>query len=281
MADMFRSAFAEEDVKIKSYEELLEEYEQFFNTSGSSRERQDDMKQYRGSHLVMEHNLTFEQAMTGVTQKLKINRMVQCSTCKGKKVKSLDEQMVCEACSGVGADQNIIGEPCKQCSGTGLKSIKCNPCSGKGMVSQQVDLQVKIPRSVDDGMLLRIKKKGNEALNGVPGDLILTVKVQPHPVFERRGFDIHSTQNISVTKAILGGEIEVQTLSGPRRVTVQPGTEHNSVHKLEFGGFENILENYKAEKRGHHFVTFKIVIPKKVSSEQKEALQQLAQAEAR
>lgn len=75
---------------------------------------------------------------------------------------------------------------------------------------------VKIPRSVESGMLLRIKGKGHEALSGEPGDLILKMTVKDHNKYKREGFDIHSEKRISVTQAIFGGNCEIETIEGPK-----------------------------------------------------------------
>ena len=83
---------------------------------------------------------------------------------------------------------------------------------------------VTIPKSVDDGMLLRIRGKGHQAMNGEFGDLILRVIVKPHPNFKRDGFNIHSEVRIPITKAIFGGSTNVETIHGSKQIIISSGT---------------------------------------------------------
>lgn len=107
-----------------------------------------------------------------------------------------------------------MGEVCPSCLGTGIHSVECESCKGDGILKQKVKLAIKIPKSIDDGMLLRVRERGHEALNGRAGDLILQIQLLPHKKFTRDGYDICSEVDIPVTKAILGGKIEVETIDG-------------------------------------------------------------------
>jgi len=126
-------------------------------------------------------------------------RTLQCPECKGKRVKKVDEDATCPTCFGSGEDPHAFGEVCPSCLGTGILSVNCPKCQGDGVVNQNVKLLVNIPKSVDDGMLLRVREKGDQALNGNCGDLILQVIVDEHPEFKRKGFDIYTDKKISVT----------------------------------------------------------------------------------
>ena len=111
--------------------------------------------------------------------------------------------------------------------GSCVSYLKCESCDGTGVLKRMVKLSVKIPKSVEDGMLLRIRNRGHQLLNGHIGDLIIKIDLQDHERFSRDGHDIHCRQKISVTKAIFGGAVEVQTVEGMRNVNLQPGTMHN------------------------------------------------------
>ena len=139
----------------------------------------------------------------------------------------LEDQMPCRSCMGTGENKDIPGELCKKCLGGGLDSVKCKECAGDGLIDQQLSLMVKIPRSIETGMLLRIREKGHEALNGQPGDLILKVTVLDHPKYKRDGFDILSDKRISVTTAIFGGNCEIDTIEGIKSIKIAQGTDHN------------------------------------------------------
>lgn len=109
------------------------------------------------------------------------------------------DDVICRTCHGSGESASVLGEVCSTCLGTGVDSINCPKCKGEGVVSEDTKLLVKIPKSVDNGMLLRIKEKGDQAINGNYGDLILHVILDEHPEFKRKGFDIYTYKKISVT----------------------------------------------------------------------------------
>ena len=94
-------------------------------------------------------------------------------------------------------------------------------------LKQKIQLNLRVPQNVDDGMLLRLKNRGHAALDGKSGDLIVQINVREHETFKRVGNDLHCTQQISFTKAILGGPITVSTLEGDKSMELQPGTAHN------------------------------------------------------
>lgn len=117
----------------------------------------------------------------------------------------LQDSKECSHCFGSGENIDMIGDICPVCNGIGRQAVNCEACQGDGLVNEKVTVSVKIPASVDTGMLLRVRGKGYHSLNGSPGDLILNVYVQPHPEYKRKGFDILSDKEISVTQAIFGG----------------------------------------------------------------------------
>jgi molecular chaperone DnaJ len=122
-----------------------------------------------------------------------------CTDCKGYKVKPLEDQQECPACYGSGDNSKIIGAECPSCLGTGLKSISCDSCEGQGLITKTSTLLAKIPKSVDNGMLLRIKGKGHEALNGKTGDLIICIVTLLDKEYTREGNNILSEKKITFT----------------------------------------------------------------------------------
>lgn len=158
-------------------------------------------------------------------------------------------QQVCGACDGQGS---VIRSPCVTCRGKGAKS---------GQVSEKVD----IPKGVDSGVNLRVSKKGNSGEGGPSGDLIIHIKVRPHPVFRRDGSNIHSDVAISISQAILGDIIAVPTLYGDVKLNVVGGTQHDTQQRIDSYGVQKLPPNHHS--KGHHFVTFKVKIPSKLSPE--------------
>ena len=186
------------------YGQILEEYTSFFeldiqprdvkeNAYSSEVDRASDLStaddltsnssarnnELLGSNICLKVSIDTLQAFTGVQKCLTYNRI-----------------QVCADCSGVDS------------------SRKCQACEGNGILKQKIKLNVRIPKSVDDGILLRLRNRGHQALDGKSGDLIVQINVREHEKYKRIGNDLHCTQQISFTKAILGGPITVQTPEG-------------------------------------------------------------------
>jgi len=129
-------------------------------------------------------------------------------------------------------------------------------------------------------MILRIKDKGHEALNGTSGDLLLVVKIQDDPNYRREGFNIHSVKKISITQAIFGGSVEIDTIHGKRTMQIHPGTQHSNQISIKGAGMAILgKQNNAKEERGDHIVTFNIEVPKSLTKQQKTALEQYAKVE--
>lgn len=105
-------------------------------------------------------------------------------------------------------------------------------CNGQGTVYSSVKETINIPKGVDNGVNLRMSKKGNQTPKGDSGDLLIKVNVRPHPYLKREGFDIIAEKYISVTQAILGGSIKIDTLNGKKDITLQPGIVHGQKLRL-------------------------------------------------
>lgn len=108
----------------------------------------------------------------------------------------------------------------------------CTTCRGKGITHESVKETINIPKGVDNGVNLRVSKKGNAGLGGPAGDLMIQVKVKPHPYFKRDGSDIHTELFISIADAVLGSEVKVKTLYGDIRMKIDAGTQHNEKKKI-------------------------------------------------
>lgn len=228
----------------------------------------------------MSMQLEFIEAIGGTDRIINYNRAVLCQACEGNKVIPANDQKACTRCAGDGNCTRNFGDICPACSGTGLESVVCTQCRGDGLRDDSVSLAVKIPKSVDHGMLLRIRDKGHQALNGAFGDLILHMAVMPHPRFRREGYDIHSTKSLTVTQAIFGGECEIETIKGPRKYKILPGTQHNQQMRYKGLGMAHLGGNKnEKEQYGDHIITYEISIPKNLNEKQKQALENYAKVE--
>jgi molecular chaperone DnaJ len=120
----------------------------------------------------------------------------------------------------------------------------CTGCRGKGVTHESVKETINIPKGVDNGVNLRVSKKGNAGVGGPAGDLMIQVKVKPHPYFKRDGSDIHTEQFLSIADAVLGSEVKVTTLYGDIRMKIDPGTQHNEKKKISNYGVQKLPPNH-------------------------------------
>ena len=128
----------------------------------------------------------------------------------------------------VRAKGKIIDSPCKSCSGSGKQR-------------KQKTLEINVPAGVADNQMLKVSGQGNAGMNGGPaGDLLLSIRVKPHPIFERRGNDIWCELPITFTQAALGSDVTVPTLDGDVTYHVHEGTQPGDIFKLKNKGVENL-----------------------------------------
>ena len=166
-----------------------------------------------------------------------------------------------------------FSQTCPQCGGSGrIIPTPCTQCRGKGVEVRTRNIKVKIPAGVQDGATVRIPRKGNPGRNGgPPGDLLLKVHVTPHPIFERRGNDLHVTVPISFTEATLGTTVEVPTLEGSVNIKIPAGTPNGKVFRVRGKGVKP-----ERGQPGDLYARAEVVVPRKVSREEKKLLEQLA-----
>ena len=127
---------------------------------------------------------------------------------------------VCPECNGSGSVTQTAGAmkfslTCPKCDGTGRLRNKCSTCHGDGLISKTETVEVRIPPGAQQGSRLRVAGKGNSGTHGAaPGDLYITIRVEPHPIFRREGDDIEITIPVRIDEAGLGTKIEVPTIDG-------------------------------------------------------------------
>ena len=145
-----------------------------------------------------------------------------------------------------------------------------------GNIRRQHKINVKVPAGIDDGQALPLRGKGNAGANGGPaGDLYVSIIVRPHAKFERDGATVYLNQDISYADAVLGADVEVDTLDGKVKLSIPEGTQPGATFRLRGKGIPYL--NGKGA-RGDQFVTVNIAVPKKLTNEQKEALKKFAEA---
>ncbi len=220
-------------------------------------------------------NITLEQAAAGDSLTIEIPLAEICGTCNGRGAKSTDDMDVCPRCGGSG-QQAVrqgsfnVASTCHRCQGSGrLVKIPCPDCNGSGQIQAVKKIKVKVPSGVFNGSKIKLAGKGYPGLNGRPsGDLFLEIKVLEHSVFKRNGDDLSCQVPISITKAALGGKVEVPTLTGKAALKIPPESGSGQVFRLKGQGISHL----KGAGKGDLYVKVKIEIPVNLNERQKELL---------
>lgn len=239
----------------------------------------------KGDNLRANLNIKFEEAAFGVKKDVTVTRIEQCPDCKGSGCAAGTTAEVCPDCKGSGQVKTTQRTPfgmmqsnvqCSKCKGRGkIIHSPCPTCRGIGSIRRQHKVNINVPAGIDDGQTISLRGQGNAGLNGGPaGDLLVTILVQPHARFEREGTSILLEQEISFAKAALGSEIEVPTLDGKVKLTIPEGTQTGTMFRLKGKGVPYL----RSTGRGDQFVTVRVVVPKGLNSNQKEALKAFAES---
>jgi molecular chaperone DnaJ len=234
----------------------------------------------RGSDLRYNLELSFEEAAFGTETHIQIPRAETCTACGGSGAAPGTSPSTCPACAGAGQvtfQQGFfsVARTCGRCGGTGrIVTSQCKECRGHGQVAAERKLQIKIPPGVDGGSQLRIAGEGEPGAAGGPqGDLYVVVRVQDHPFFRREGTGLFCEVPVSITQAALGTTLEVPTLDGGQaRVTVPEGSQSGATFRVRGQGVPHL----GSRGRGDLHVTVRVVVPAKLTAEQRRLLEQLA-----
>jgi molecular chaperone DnaJ len=250
----------------------------FFGRGG----RQQGPREQRGRDLETEVRLSFDQAMHGTQIAVSIPTTGECPTCHGSGAKPGTSPRTCPRCEGTGIDAQSqglfsISQPCPECGGQGtVIDDPCPTCAGQGITQETKRYRVNIPAGVHDGSRIRLAGKGEAGYRGGPrGDLYVTTRVAPSPVFKQRpDGNLEVDLPVTVAEAIQGAEIEVPTLDGSKTIRIPPGTQHGSVQRLRGEG----PPRPKDSGRGDIYYRIRIDVPKELSDEQREAVAKLAES---
>jgi molecular chaperone DnaJ len=233
----------------------------------------------RGADLRYDLEITFEESAKGAETTVQIPREETCETCNGSGAAPGTTAETCQQCRGTGQlryQQGFltVARPCANCRGTGKTIAKpCQTCRGAGRVARDRKLTVKIPAGIASGQRLRLHGEGEHGTaGGPPGDLYVVVHVQEHPFFHREGDDIYYEFPIGFPTLALGGSIKVPTLNGREELHIPAGTQPGARFRLRGKGMPNV------SGRGHGdlHVIAGVSVPKKLTKEQKQLLEELS-----
>jgi len=233
----------------------------------------------RGSDLRYNLEISLEDVFHGKEVKIQIPREEHCEHCNG--TGSADGKMeVCHTCSGTGQIRRSSGffsiaSTCSTCGGSG-SAIKnqCSHCYGSGLVSKKRTLSIRIPPGIESGTRLKVAGEGEAGPKGGPsGDLYVVVQVKRDPVFEREGADLSRQMEIPVTMAILGGEIDIETIAeGSVKLKIPAGTQPSTIFRVRGKGLPYMGGHGRF---GDLMIEVIVKIPKSVSGRAKSLIKEL------
>jgi molecular chaperone DnaJ len=235
-----------------------------------------------GADLRYDLKISFIDAAFGKETEIEIHKKGRCDECNGTGAQSGTAPQVCPHCHGKGQVNRshgffTISTTCSYCSGEGrVITNPCKSCRGMGLVKKRKKVSLQIPPGVDTGSRLRLRGEGEEGeKGGTPGDLYVIIHVEPHEFFEREGDDIVYRVPLPFTIAVLGGEIEVPTLNGAKKIQIPKGTQPGDIFTLRGEGMHHL----HGRGRGDQIIQAVIRIPKKLSKRQEELLKEFATLE--
>lgn len=252
-------------------------FEEFFRQSG--------VRGYevptRGHDLRVDLEIDLQEVAQGAKREVEIPRTVGCDECGGSGA-SGGEMSRCPHCNGTGQrrevhrrgySQMVTITTCPRCGGRGEWPAKpCEACGGKGTSVETSRVSVTIPKGAYEGLTLRASGKGEAGRNGAPsGDLYVVLHMAEDKRFERNGDDLLVEVPITLSGALLGGEVAVPTLSGNTTLHIPPGTQSHTIHRLKGKG----LPNLDTGKMGDLIARLVVRLPSKLSREQRRLVEQL------
>ncbi len=266
------------------FADLFETFFSGFGGATASSGRSQRRGPQQGDDLRYDLTIEFNQAVFGEEREIKIPHLETCGNCRGTGAKTGSGPAACNTCGGAGQVRRATRTPfgsftqvaeCPNCGGTGqVIADPCGSCGGQGVKQVRKKLRINIPAGVDTGTRLRVSGEGNAGLRGGPsGDLYVFLKVKNHPRLRREGLNIFSEVTVSYLQSILGDIIEVDTVDGPEKLEIPMGTQPNALLTLENKGIPK-LGNPVA--RGNQCITVNVSLPKRLSTEERTLLEELA-----
>jgi molecular chaperone DnaJ len=256
-------------------------FETFFSAATGSRGPMP--RQRRGQDALIRVEIDLADAAFGGQRELQLETAVVCPRCSGTCCQPGTRPRTCDVCKGRGQVQRVarsfLGQvmttqACAACHGFGsVIPEPCLECSGEGRVRTRRTLTIKIPAGVDTGT--RIQLAGQAEVGpaaGPPGDLYVEVVERPHPVFSRRGDDIHCTIEVPMTAAAIGTTLQIETLDGPEEIDVRPGTQAGEVVTLRGRGITHL----RGAGRGDLVIHLAVQTPTRLDEQQEALIRQLA-----
>ena len=252
-------------------------FEDFFGEGFGSSSQQQRQK-LRGSDLRYNMSISLHEAFTGKKTQIRIPSSIDCDSCNGTGGAGGSKPSTCPTCNGYGKVRQSSGfftieRTCSMCSGIGETITNpCLKCSGTGQIKKQKTISVSIPSGVDTGTRIRIAGEGERGQRGAgSGDLYMFINVQKDKLYDRDEENLFCHVPISITTAILGGEIEVPTIEGKKVIlTIPPGTQSGTQFRFKGKGMTILRQN----RRGLMYAELVVEIPVNLTNKQKSILKE-------
>lgn len=240
----------------------------------------------RGTDLRVKVRLTLEEIAKGVEKKIKVRKLVSCQQCNGTGSADGREGETCSQCKGRGVvyrqQRGFLGmmqvqTDCPQCHGEGtVIRNKCTKCQGEGVVRDEEIITIQIPAGVAHGMTLTVQGKGNAApRGGVPGDLLVLIEEEEHKDLTRQGDDLIYNLLLDMPTAVLGGQVQIPTLTGDVKITITPGTQPGKVLRMRGKGLPHLDQYGRNYGQGDLLINVGVYIPEKLSKDEQKMIEQL------
>ncbi|MBU0613819.1 molecular chaperone DnaJ [Patescibacteria group bacterium] len=243
-------------------------------SSGGGRQRSQ-----RGNDIQTDVQLSFKESVFGVEKELNLTKNSTCERCGGVGAEPGTKMNVCSDCDGKGmrieVQRTILGAVqtraiCNTCHGTGeVPDVKCTSCHGIGIENKRTTLRVDVPAGIEDGMRIRVRGQGEAISAGQAGDLYLRVHVTHDPRFQRDGKNIFSEKKIGFSQAVLGDEVNIETVDGKVKLKIPAGIQSGEKLRLRGKGIPS------GRGRGDQIVIVRVVTPKKLSKKERKIMEEL------
>ncbi len=235
----------------------------------------------QGGDVTADVVISFEEAAKGCQKQVDVRVVKPCTDCGGSGAAKGTSASTCPQCHGTGQETRQQRTPfgvmqtqtvCSRCNGKGkIIETPCRTCNGVGQVRVAEKVGINIPAGIDDGQILTVRGKGNAGINGGPaGDLEVQVSVRPHPIFERRGYDLLCDLPLTFTQLALGVDIQIPTLDGKQDYTLKEGTQPDDIIRLKGKGIPYV----NGRGRGDLIARVTVEVPQNLNGKQKELLRQ-------
>ncbi len=234
----------------------------------------------RGRDISIDIELTFEESIFGVERTVLLNKVSKCDNCGGNGAEKGSDLSTCSTCNGKGQiremKRTFFGQfettaTCETCHGSGkVPKTKCGVCHGHGVVKKESEIKVKIPSGIEAGEMMRLSGGGEAISGGQTGDLYIKIHVKKHPLFRKEGNNLVMDYKVKLSDALLGGEVNLQTLDGDIKVKIPEGVAHGEILRIKGKGVPT-----DRGSRGDILIRVSVAMPKKLSKEAKKAIETL------